>query len=142
MITTILGYLEHASYRKNFSRAFVPWYIGRPVMGMLLGLVFYFVIKGGLWALVPVDGDPGDTLNLYGLAGIGSLVGLFSKDAIEKLREVFHTLFSTERSVKKKLLSSLPKELREKVYAHLEDNDSPPDEDNEDDGEGADDEEQ
>ena len=52
MITTILGYLEHASYRKNFSRAFVPWYIGRPIMGMLLGLVFYFVIKGGLWALV------------------------------------------------------------------------------------------
>jgi len=32
LITTILGYLDHASYKGDFDRAFVPWYIGRPAL--------------------------------------------------------------------------------------------------------------
>ncbi|HSB71279.1 MAG TPA: hypothetical protein VLT62_18280 [Candidatus Methylomirabilis sp.] len=118
MITTILGYLDHVSYRQDFDRAFVPWYVGRPVMGMLLGLVFYFILKGGLWTVTPPTQAPLKELNLPGLAGIGALVGLFSRNAVEKLREFFQGIFRTEQEMAQKLMDSLPKELREQVMPH------------------------
>ncbi|UCF20620.1 MAG: hypothetical protein JSU87_04195 [Gemmatimonadota bacterium] len=93
MITTILGYLKHASVQQDFNPAFAPWYVARPIMGILLGVIFYFVLKGGLLATVP-DVSMRE-VNEFGLAGLGGLVGLFSKNAIEKLREVFNVLFKT-----------------------------------------------
>jgi hypothetical protein len=95
IITTILAYLQHASQEKDFDRAYAPWYVARPLMGLLLGLVFYFVFRGGLLATVQT-GVEGKELNKWALAGLGALVGLFSKNAIEKLREVFDTLFRTK----------------------------------------------
>lgn len=118
LITTILGYLDHASYKRDFDRAFVPWYIGRPLMGMLLGLVFYFILKGGLWTVTPRDEKPLGQLNLPGLSGIGALVGMFSRNAIEKLREFFHGIFRTEKDMAQKLVDSLPKDLQEQVKPH------------------------
>ena len=38
-ITTIMGYLHHASVVRDFKVSFVPWYFGRPIIGMLLGIV-------------------------------------------------------------------------------------------------------
>lgn len=129
LITTILGYLDHASYKGDFNRSFVPWYIGRPLMGMLLGLVFYFILKGGLWTVTPTGKQPPSQLNLPGLAGIGALVGMFSKNAIEKLREFFQGIFRTEKDMAQKLVDSLPKDLQERVKPHwqkfLEDNAKP-----------------
>ena len=85
----VLGYLTHASIEKNFDVSYLPWYIARPFMGLMLGLLFFFLFKGGLLATLP--GNSQD-LNDFGLAGIGGLVGLFSKNAIEKLREIFTRL--------------------------------------------------
>jgi hypothetical protein len=99
MVTTILAYLEHASTKKDFDRAFVPWYVARPAIGMLLGIVVYFLVKGGL--LVTVGEVNSARLNVFGLAGIAALCGLFSKQAVEKLREVFDTLFRTAAKEKK-----------------------------------------
>ena len=93
MVTTVLGYLEHASEKRDFEPSYVPWYFARPAIAVLLGIVFYFLVKGGL--LVTVGQIPAEDLNAYGLAGLAALVGLFSKQAVEKLREVFATLFST-----------------------------------------------
>jgi hypothetical protein len=91
-VTTILAFFRHASARKDFDRAWAPWYVARPIMGMLLGLVFFFLIKGGLWATVGAD-IAENPLNIWSLAGIGAMVGMFSKNAIEKLRELFKVLF-------------------------------------------------
>ena len=103
-ITAILGYLEHACIKRDFRRSYVPWYFARPLMGMLMGVIFYFVLKGGLLAVLPADAGGGaaaqiatSDLNQFTLAGLGTMVGLFSKNALEKLREVFNTLFSTQR---------------------------------------------
>jgi hypothetical protein len=60
-----------------------------------------------------------ESLSEAGLVGIGALVGLFSKEAIEKLRELFNTLFSTRKNVEESLLDRMPPELREKVRAYL-----------------------
>jgi hypothetical protein len=117
-LATILAYLEHASDKKDFDVAYVPWYIARPLMGMLLGLIFYFLLREGLLAVVSSNSTP-ESLSEAGLIGIGALVGLFSKEAIEKLRELFNTLFSTRKNVEESLLDRMPPELREKVRVYL-----------------------
>lgn len=98
-ITTILGFLDHASTLKDFKARFVPWYIARPLLGLLLGVVFYFVIKGGL--LATVGSQNAEEIDVYGLAAFAALVGMFSKRAIEKLRDVFETLFATREDLRR-----------------------------------------
>jgi hypothetical protein len=126
-ITTILGYLEHASEKKDFERAYAPWYVGRPLMGLLLGLVFYFLLRGGLLALAAYPStstSPAD-LNAAALAGIGGLVGLFSKNAIEKLRELFNTLFSSTKSAEEAVLDRLPADLKKQIAPYVKDGEDP-----------------
>lgn len=114
-IGTILGYLKHASIEKNFDVAYLPWYVARPFMGLLLGLLF-FLFKGGLLATLP-GGAP--DLNDFGLAGIGGLIGLFSKNAIEKLREIFNVLFATQEDRDQSLYDRLPKDLQAQIAPYL-----------------------
>jgi hypothetical protein len=124
-IATILGFLEHASEKEDFNPAYTPWYVGRPVMGLLLGLIFFFVIRGGMLGVLPnLENAP---LNAYGLAAIGAMVGLFTKHAVEKLQEVFDVLFQTKDhakaevrdEVKKELLAKLPEPMRAQAQAVL-----------------------
>lgn len=119
LITTMLGYLEHASEKRDFTIAYIPWYVGRPLMGMLLGLIFFFVIKGGLWMTMSPESGAQVKLHKLGLAGIAALVGLFSKNAIAKLRELFQTLFRTEESMLRRTLRRLPADLRSQVEEAL-----------------------
>jgi len=116
-IATILGYLKHASEDKDFDPAYGAWYVGRPVIGLLLGLLFYFVIAGGLVVVLPSAADR--ALNQYGLVAVGGLVGLFSKNAVEKLREVFAVLFRTGDQSRAELLDRLPTKLRGQVEPYL-----------------------
>jgi spore maturation protein SpmA len=117
MITTILGYLKHASEKRDFKLSYAPWYFARPLIGVLLGVVFYFVLKGGLLA---IGAPKTNSINVYGLGGFATLVGLFSKSAVEKLRDVFGTLFSTEADAQAKLLERLPDDLAKQVKNALE----------------------
>ena len=117
-VATILAYLEHASEKKDFDTAYVPWYVARPLMGMMLGLIFYFLLRDGLLAVVTNNSTP-ESLSEAGLTGIGALVGLFSKEAIEKLRELFNTLFSTRKNVEESIVERLPADLKEKVRPFL-----------------------
>ncbi len=116
-VATILGYLLHASERKDFDAAYSAWYIGRPLLGFLLGFIFYFMVKGGL-LVVAMDGADME-LNDAGMAAIGSLVGLFSKNAVEKLRELFNTLFQTRYGMSAEILDKLPPDLKSKVAEYL-----------------------
>jgi hypothetical protein len=65
--------------------------------------LFYFVLRGGL--IVPsLPSSAGQTnttnlLNPYGIAAISALAGMFSKQATDKLREIFDTLFRTREPV-------------------------------------------
>lgn len=120
-VTTILGYLSHASVKKDFDSAYVPWYVARPLMGVLLGLVFYFVVRGGLVLLMAPggEGEMQENLDPWGIAALGALVGLFSKNAIEKLREIFDTLFRTEADLRNDILNKLPDDLKKQVKEHI-----------------------
>lgn len=68
------------------------WYLLRPFIGMALALIFYFVIRGGLLATSAST----EHISPFGIAAVAGLVGMFSKQATDKLRELFDNLFKTE----------------------------------------------
>ena len=96
IVAGILGAFVHgatslADYIGNnsFSKSWTWFYLLRPAIGMSLALVFYFVIRGGF---LSTTGGAQD-INPYGIAALSGLVGMFSKQATDKLSEVFATLF-------------------------------------------------
>jgi hypothetical protein len=68
------------------------WYLLRPLIGMTLAVIFYFVVRGGLLS----GGADADSVSLFGIAAVAGLVGMFSKQATDKLQELFDNLFQTE----------------------------------------------
>jgi hypothetical protein len=66
-------------------------YLLRPVQGATLAVIVYFALRGGL-----LGGDGTGQLNPYGLAAFAGLVGLFTRQAFQKLKEVFNTLWGVE----------------------------------------------
>lgn len=92
-----LGSLVHALrslywYIGNRELVFswLAMYILLPFVGATLALVFYFVIRGGFFS-------PEATIeetSPFGFAGLGALVGMFSEQAVLKLKEVAETLLS------------------------------------------------
>jgi hypothetical protein len=77
---------------KSLVMSWAWWYILRPFIGVALALVFYFVIRGGLLSANTSAGE----VSIYGITAIAGLVGMFSKQATDKLGEVFNTLFKTK----------------------------------------------
>jgi hypothetical protein len=75
----------------KLSSTWLWWYILRPFIGMALAVVFYLVIRGGFLSA----GTEAGQINPFGIAALAGLVGMFSKQATDKLDEVFNTLFRT-----------------------------------------------
>ncbi len=67
------------------------WYSLRTFVGVALAILFYFALRGGFFS----TSVPTDVINPYGIGAIAGLVGLFSKQATDKLREIFDTMFRT-----------------------------------------------
>ncbi len=83
--TSLADYLGNNAFNKNWT-----WfYLLRPAIGMALALVFYFAIRGGF---LSTTGGAKD-INPYGIAALAGMVGMFSKQATDKLGEIFSTLF-------------------------------------------------
>jgi hypothetical protein len=103
-----LGSLIHAmtsfaTYvgNKQFAGSWSWWFILRPFIGMPLALIFYFVVRGGFFTMAADT----DAISPFGIAGLSGLVGMFSKQAIDKLREVFENLLRTEDDKRKNKLT-------------------------------------
>jgi hypothetical protein len=79
---------DYVGNRKLF-RSWMWWYLLRFWIGVAIALIFYFAVRGGF--LVATGST--DDLNPYGIAALAGLTGLFSKQATDKLNEVFSTLF-------------------------------------------------
>jgi hypothetical protein len=83
---------------ERLSASWTWWYIFRPFIGMALAEIVYLAIRGGLFNTSA--GAP--NVNPYGVAAIAALTGLFSRQATDKLREVFETIFRIEQKVERK----------------------------------------
>jgi hypothetical protein len=80
--------------KRAFERSWTVWYVFRPFVGMPLALIFYFVIRGGFFSLAAGT----DAVSPFGVAALCGLVGMFSKQAMDKLQELFGSLFRVDGS--------------------------------------------
>lgn len=88
VVTSFVDYTGN----KRLKKSWLWWYILRPFSGSILAVIFYMIVRGGLLA----GQIEGTALSRYGVTGLSGLIGLFSKQAIDKLNEVFNTVFSTK----------------------------------------------
>jgi len=70
--------------------SWLAMYVLLPFVGSTLGLVFYFVIRGGFFS-------PSATIEQtspFGFAALAGLVGMFTEQAVLKLKQVAETLLA------------------------------------------------
>jgi uncharacterized integral membrane protein len=72
------------------------WYLLRPFIGVALAELVYLALRAG----VVTAGAP-ESVSLHGVASMCALSGLFSKQATDKLREIFDNVFRTEQPVQR-----------------------------------------
>jgi hypothetical protein len=99
VVTSALGSYVHAATsfatyvgNRALAMSWIWWYLLRVFIGTALAAIFYLAVRGGFLA---AQADTGD-VNPYGIAALAGLVGLFSKQATDKLEEVFTTLFRVQ----------------------------------------------
>lgn len=102
LLSGTLGSFLHAgqslaSYigNKQFENSWFWWYVLRPPMGAVLGVLFYFVIQAGLTSTP-------QTVSPYRVVALAGLAGWFSKQATDKLAEIFDSVFKTEKKPERK----------------------------------------
>jgi hypothetical protein len=82
----------HYAGRGRLEVSWLSWYALRCLIGAALATVFYFVLRAGFFS-----GDATNaSVNAYGIAAVAGFVGLFSRQATDKLKELFDTLFKTD----------------------------------------------
>jgi hypothetical protein len=98
VLVAALGSVVHATTsfvdfagNRQLTSSWVWWYLLRGLVGTTLALPFYFAVRGGFFGA----STPAADVNPYGIAALAGLAGLFSKQATDKLEELFDTLFRT-----------------------------------------------
>ena len=98
MFAGALGGLVH-TFRSFFwyagcRRLVLSWtgfYITLPILGATMATVFYLAVRGGFFS---PQSEISDT-SPFGFAALAALVGMFTEQAAEKLKQVTETLFAT-----------------------------------------------
>jgi hypothetical protein len=98
MLAGALGSFIHAATsfgdfvgNKRLTTNWLWWYILKPFIGTVLAAIFYLCVRGGFLS----GTTQADSINLYGITALAGMVGMFSKQATDKLSEVFDTMFKT-----------------------------------------------
>ena len=74
---------------RAFVRSWVPSYLMLPFVGAVIATIVYLVLRAGLLPGASNASQP----DPFGISAIGALVGWFSAQAAEKMKDVFETLF-------------------------------------------------
>lgn len=85
-IRSFYWYVGH----RVLKRSWLTKYILLPFVGSTLGLLFYLVIRGGFFS---TEASIEET-SAFGFAALAGLVGLFSEQAVLKLKSVAETLLA------------------------------------------------
>ena len=99
MVHTLRSYVKYTGSRL-LTRSWIWWYLFRPVEGSIVALVFYLVVRAGL------TGDISTGTGAFGVVGLSTLVGMFSQQAVTKLKEIAETIFTKPKT--KELPDKLP----------------------------------
>lgn len=101
LIHVLTSFADYAANRQ-LRWSWVLWFALRLPIGMALALALYLVVRAGL---IPPpsggSGTPAPPANgpAYGYAATSVLVGMFAKQAGDKLKEIFDTLFTPKNPV-------------------------------------------
>lgn len=111
----------HFTGNRTFVTSWTVWYIMRPIMGAILALIFYVVIRAGFFPSNTMDVSE---INIYSIAATAGLVGLFTQRATKKLADVFDAIFPTSK-MDKDPLNVLTPEIQNIIpsYARLDESD-------------------
>ncbi len=80
---------------ERFMVSWIWWYVLKPFIGMILAVVLYLFIRG-VFLTSSANGEL-SSINLHVLIGIACLAGMVSKQATDKLAELFDALFRTRQ---------------------------------------------
>jgi hypothetical protein len=97
IVNTLFGILGGSTYglasvttwigNNKYGKSWTLWYISRPIIGGVLALMFFFLLRAGLVGGFPVNvGD-------FGFAAISIIIGLLTTTAMKKIRDIFDVLF-------------------------------------------------
>lgn len=97
LLSGALGALVHAFRslywyvgNRKMVRSWSVMYVVLPFLGGTMALVFYLVIRGGFFS---PNSSVGDT-SPFGFAALAVLVGMFTNEAAQKLKEIAETVFA------------------------------------------------
>jgi len=90
VIRGVYSFFKHIGLR-DFSFLWTWFYILVPFIGGALSLVIYFVIRGGFYGSAF---GKGLVLNVFSFAALGTLTGLFTDNAMEKLKQIARMLLA------------------------------------------------
>ncbi|OYU97877.1 MAG: hypothetical protein CFE45_18650 [Burkholderiales bacterium PBB5] len=96
-LTSLVAYVGNRQLR----RSWLAYYLASPVLGAGLAPAVYLLVRLGV--LNPSGGNTAANLNLFGIYAFAVLTGLFSRVALDKLSEVFGTMFRTDTGKKDSL---------------------------------------
>jgi hypothetical protein len=102
LVYSLRSFYKYVGNRKLIWSWFAM-YILLPFVGTCMGLVFYLVVRAGFFS--PEANV--DMTSPFGFAALAALVGLFSEQAILKLKDVSETVF-TKGEVRKDDIASRP----------------------------------
>ena len=86
-IVSLGNYIGNGTFDKKWTH----WYIMRPFVGAILSFIVFLTIKAGfLESAYTREG-------FYTLVAVSGLVGLFSKQALNKLSDLFDTIFASRK---------------------------------------------
>jgi hypothetical protein len=77
----------------NFLRRWIPYYVLMPFEGAALATVVYLLLRVGVLSPSAASSGPG-SLNLLSLYAFAGLAGLFTKQAMQMLADVFSIVFA------------------------------------------------
>jgi len=83
---------------RRLTRTWLSWYYFRPWLGAMLAVIFYLV----LWCGTHSHDSIASSSASCWIIGVAGLVGLFSKQATDKLNEVFTVLIKSDTDAKRK----------------------------------------
>ena len=88
--SSVHAFTSFARYlgRAEFTTSWTAYYLVRLPVGIVLALIFYFVVRGGLLSISTSTGS----ISPYGIGAIAALAGMFSEQVVTKLKQLMDTL--------------------------------------------------
>jgi hypothetical protein len=89
LVHTLRSFYWYAGCRR-LVLSWTGFYITQPILGATLATVFYLVVRGGFFS---PQSEISDT-SPFGFAALAALIGMFTEQASEKLKQIAENLFA------------------------------------------------